>query len=92
MGNDIHIDAKAYAGTSIERACAQLCRVADRINCNLHCDFNGVTLIVRPGDDAERLARAWEVELKSGHSYKVTTADRAPPLGEGRLDGDQHDR
>jgi len=77
--SDISIHAEAYAGTSIDAACDKLCEVATRINCNLHCDFNGITLIVRPDDDPRRLARAWDQELRAKRTMKVTTADRVEP-------------
>lgn len=76
--SDIHIDAAAYAGTSIDRACDKLCEVATRINCNLHCDFNGVKLIVRPGDDPRLLEAAWMEERDSKRQYKVTSAKATP--------------
>lgn len=75
--SDISIHAEAYAGTSIDRACDKLCEVATRINCNLHCDFNGVELIVRPGDDPRLLEAAWSEELHSKRSPKITSAGRA---------------
>lgn len=75
--SDIHINAEAYAGTDIDSACKKLCKMATRIDCNVHCSFNGVTLIVRPNDDASALAEAWDKELRSGHSIKVTSSNAA---------------
>lgn len=75
--SDIYINAEAYAGTDIDSACKKLCEIATRIDCNIHCQFNGVTMIVRPNDDTGALAQAWDKELRSGHQIKVTSSKAA---------------
>jgi len=74
----LSIKVKLHAGTSILEASKGLVHVANTLNCGVDADFNGVTLMAFPEDDAVRLAEDFQRELKSKSKHKVAM-DRGAP-------------
>lgn len=68
----IRIEAETYAGTSIENACDDLCALARRVLVNVHCSFNGVTLIARPTSDPRELEASWNDAIKLKRTCATT--------------------
>ena len=64
-----------FAGTDIKDASWEMCELANRIGCKIEAKFNSVTLWARPGDNPMQLAKAYEVELKSGKQIKLAQAN-----------------
>jgi len=73
MSSNVHIDVTFYGGTAIEHAAAEVIRLADLLQVNIHADFNGVLLMGRPGDSATRLVESWRVELERGGLHPIAT-------------------
>lgn len=70
----VTIKAEVLVGTSIDRACSELCRAAARLGINVSADFNGVEVIAGPDTDFKELARAYHRELRHDHSVKLAIA------------------
>jgi hypothetical protein len=51
-------------GTSIERACEDACRVANRLNIDVEFVFNSVRCLARPDGSSAELANNWDRELR----------------------------
>lgn len=73
MNGTLYLKVSGYAGSSIDRTCPDLCKLAWRMGINIHCDFNGVTIIARPDSDSAKLSEAWAESIRSGHVHKVAT-------------------
>lgn len=67
----VRIEASAVAGDAIGPTCQELCDLAARIAITVECRFNGVLIIVRPGDSPRAVESAWWKAVESGHEHKV---------------------
>lgn len=67
----VHFTVTAYGGTDIQDAADDVIRLANFLGVAVHCDFNGVLLMGRPGDDAKMLTAAYYAELRSGNQYPI---------------------
>jgi hypothetical protein len=64
----------AFAGTTIEDACRDLCALADRVGILCEVGFNGVKVWAYPGTDPAQLAKAWAVQMdRPAHVYKIAS-------------------
>ena len=71
----ISLKVEAFAGTTIEDACRDLCALADRVGILCEVGFNGVRLWAYPGTDPAQLAKAWAVQMeRTAHVYKIASA------------------
>ena len=65
----ISLKVEAFAGTTIEDACRDLCALADRVGILCEVGFNGVKLWAYPGDHPAELAKAWDEQMKRPASF-----------------------
>ena len=77
MGRAVHFTVQCYGGTDIHDAAAELIRLAKFLGVSVHCDFNGVLLMARPGDDAGALAAAYHDELLRGGVHPIAVGEVA---------------
>jgi hypothetical protein len=71
----ICLKVEAFAGTTIEDACRDLCALADRVGVLCEVGFNGVKLWAYPGTDPAQLAKAWAVQMERPEQF-VRLQDR----------------
>lgn len=69
------LKVEAFAGTTIEDACRDLCALADRVGILCEVDFNKVKVWAFPGTDPAQLAKAWAEQIeRPAHVYKIASA------------------
>lgn len=73
--SDLYLDVqvKAYGGSNIPEVIKQMVALADRIGITVWAELNDVRTLARPGDDAERIWRAWEEASGSKMPYKMAS-------------------
>ena len=77
----ISLKVEAFAGTTIDEACRDLCALADHVQILCEADFNGVKLWAYPGTDPGKLATAWDIQMKRpAHLYRIAMARPAGVL------------
>lgn len=80
--SSISLKVEAFAGTTIDDACRDLCALADRVGILCEAGFNGVKLWAYPGTDPAQLAKAWDVQMKRPeHIYRIASARPADAAG-----------
>lgn len=72
----LSIKVKLHAGTPILEASKAIIHVANTLNCGIDADFNGITLMAFPEDDADRLAEDYQREIKSKCTQHKVAMDR----------------
>lgn len=73
------LKVEAFAGTTIEDACRDLCELADRVGILCEVGFNGVKVWAYPGTDPAQLVKAWGVQMnRPERLYRIASAR---PLG-----------
>lgn len=71
----ICLKVEAFAGTTIEEACRDLCALADRVGILCEVPFNGVKVWAYQGTDPAQLAKAWREQMeRPEHVYKIASA------------------
>lgn len=80
------LKVEAFAGTTIEDACRDLCALADRVGILCEVPFNGVMVWAYPGTDPAQLVKSWGEQMeRPAHVYKIASAR---PVGvEGKRNG-----
>ena len=73
--SDLQIRVEVFAGTAIETACHNMARLASKSECTVVCNFNGVELMMFPGDDPAKLVEEYRKEIKSKSDYKVARGE-----------------
>lgn len=77
MKNTLRLKVEAFAGSDIADAARDLCDLAEQTGVLCECDFNGVSVWARPGDDPVSLAAAYDEQIKlPAGRYKIAQADR----------------
>ncbi len=51
-----------WGGTDIGDAAKDMVRLAEQLQCDVTADFNGVTLLIKPGDTPQSLEAAYHDE------------------------------
>jgi hypothetical protein len=73
--SSISLKVKAFAGTTIEDACRDLCALADRVGILCEAGFNGVKVWAYPGTDPAKLVKAWAIQMeRPEHIYRIASA------------------
>lgn len=73
------LKVEAFAGTTIEDACRDLCALADRVGILCEVPFNGVKVWAYPGTSPAQLVKSWGEQMeRPEHVYKIASAR---PLG-----------
>lgn len=63
------------AGTDVEDACMDMCKLARKLDMRIETKFNGVTIWARPTDNPLDIVRAFHEELKKPSGiYKLAQA------------------
>jgi len=71
----ICLEVEAFAGTTIDDACRDLCALSDRVGILCEVQFNGVKVWAYPGTDPEQLVKAWQEQMKRpANAYKIASA------------------
>ena len=73
------VKVELFAGTDIDDAAHDMCRLAGRIGVLCEAPFNGVKLWARPGDNPAKLVEAFHTELQSKRPYKIAQARDVNP-------------
>ena len=69
------LKVEAFAGTTIDDACRDLCALADRVGILCEVGFNGVKVWAYPGTDPAQLVKAWGEQMKRPESfYRIASA------------------
>lgn len=67
------------AGTDIERGCAEVMALAERLDIIILCMANGVELMAIPGEgNAKNLFDNWDRALKSKAAHQIATSRFVP--------------
>ena len=64
----LKLTLEAFAGSDIKQVCEEMSNLAEKIDCIVEVDFNGVKLWAKSGGSAERLMVEYRTCLK-GDSY-----------------------
>ena len=73
--SSIYLKVEAFAGTTTDDACRDLCALADRVGILCELPFNGVKLWAFPGTDPAQLEKAWGEQMKRpAHIYRIASA------------------
>ena len=73
MSQAVYLRVGLFAGTDILDAAKELTRLANFLGITVEAAFNGVLLMVRPGDDIGRLVRNYRAELDRGGFHPIAT-------------------
>lgn len=76
----IFLNVEISAGTDINEAARDAIELADRVGVTVMFGFNGVRCMACPGDNAARLAQAWNKAFDNGHM--IARGRPEPPKGE----------
>lgn len=69
------LKVEAFAGTTIEDACRDLCALANRVGILCEVPFNGVKVWAYPGTDPAQLVKAWGLQMeRPAHIYRIASA------------------
>lgn len=79
------LKVEMYGGCTIERACEDACRVANRLGIDVEFDFNGVRCLASPQGSSTLLAERQQAEqnreLRHPRDRRFASSD---PRGEAR--------
>jgi hypothetical protein len=64
----------SFAGTTIEDAARDLCRLSNRVGILCELQFNDVKLWARPGDDEHKLVASYKRQIGSKFTHKIAQA------------------
>ena len=82
--SSLTLKVEAFAGTTIEDACRDLCALADRVGVLREVPFNGVKVWAYPGTDPAQLVKAWSEQMeRPAHVYKIASARPSGVKGDG---------
>lgn len=70
----MYIEAKVLGGESIDHAAHYAIQLANRIQCDVHFQFNGVTCMAMVGHSPADLVRSWFDAKDSKSQYKLATS------------------
>lgn len=74
----ISLKVNVFAGALVSAAAEDLCDLANRTGVMCECDFNGVKVWARPGDDPAELTKAYDEEIqRPAHLYRVAQVPRS---------------
>lgn len=65
---------EVLAGTSIEDACIDAIALADHLRMTIEFKANGVSVLAKPGVEAEKLAEAWRESFVGDSKPKIACA------------------
>ncbi len=68
---NLTLTVEVLPGESIDRACAELVELANRVGCCVEMQFNGVIVIAKPGADPERMVSMCHDTLNGESRHKV---------------------
>ncbi len=84
----IRLKVEAFAGTTIEDVCRDLCALADRVGLLCEVPFNGVKLWAYPGGTPAELAKAWDEQMtRPANLYRIAMTRPANPADGGVVSG-----
>ena len=67
----IYLEVDVYPGEPIEHVATKTLHLANRLNLNVHFDFNGVFCIARPGDSEDTIIKQYKNPRVRHIPYKI---------------------
>lgn len=60
---NIYLEVTGYAGSDVHDCMNEMIALATRLNIDVWCPLNGVTVLARPSDNKILLHKAWELAI-----------------------------
>lgn len=72
-----YLNLEPIPGTTIQRCCIDAVSAAAQLDVIVKFDFNGVTVLAKPGDNPENIVESYRESLAIGGPHPIA-ADRGP--------------
>lgn len=83
MSNCLSLKVEVFGGSSIEHTAGEACVMANKLDCIVVFDFNGVHCMAIPGGSSDVLVENWRAALKHGGQHPIASTHRRADSAEG---------